>query len=129
MEFMDFLRLTVQKRGIKIATEQYNESTTPETVDREVTEAEKVEMHKNFVAPFIPALSQKCLDAVTCLYTTRNEARFLIDRHPDHKNIMVVSPCSGHGFKHSAALGEAIAQNMISEKSELDLTKFSVEHF
>ena len=34
---------------------------------------------------------------------------FVIDRHPRHDRIIVASPCSGHGFKHPAALGEAIS--------------------
>jgi glycine/D-amino acid oxidase-like deaminating enzyme len=32
------------------------------------------------------------------------------DRHPEHDTVLIVSPCSGHGFKHSPAVGEAVAQ-------------------
>jgi sarcosine oxidase len=45
-----------------------------------------------------------------CLYTCIDDARFIVDRLPGHSNVIVASPCSGHGFKHSAAIGEAIAE-------------------
>jgi sarcosine oxidase len=38
-----------------------------------------------------------------------------------------VSPCSGHGFKHSAAIGEAVAAQIAGEVPLIDLTPFSFE--
>jgi sarcosine oxidase len=40
--------------------------------------------------------------------------------------VLVASPCSGHGFKHSAAIGEALAELAIDGASRLDLTPFSL---
>jgi sarcosine oxidase len=40
-----------------------------------------------------------------------------------------VSPCSGHGFKHSAGLGEAIAQLVTTGASDADLTPFRIGRF
>lgn len=48
-------------------------------------------------------------------------AQFIVDRHPQHPRFLIASPCSGHGFKHSAALGEALAQEVLGE-SHLDLS-------
>jgi sarcosine oxidase len=111
--------------GVKIATEQLAKTTTPETVDRTVTAREIEEMYEMHVAPYFPALGRKCLKAVTCLYTSMAGARFLIDTHPEHKNVTIVSPCSGHGFKHSASIGEATAERILFGESTLDLSKFS----
>jgi sarcosine oxidase len=36
------------------------------------------------------------------------------------------SACSGHGFKHSAALGEALAQLLDAGRSAIDLSCFSL---
>ena len=46
---------------------------------------------------------------MTCLYTVTPDLHFLIDRHPRNERVLVVPPCSGHGFKHSAGIGEAVA--------------------
>ena len=42
---------------------------------------------------------------------------------------MLVSPCSGHGFKHSAAIGEAVAEWVTEGKSRLDLAPFALGRF
>jgi sarcosine oxidase len=51
---------------------------------------------------------------VTCLYTTTPDHGFIVDRLPEMPRVLVASPCSGHGFKHSAGLGELIAARAIS---------------
>ena len=97
-------------------------------IDREVPAHEIAEMYENFVAPYFPGLTGRCpKDPVTCMYTATEDARFLIDWHPEHKNVFVVSPCSGHGFKHSPAVGEVVAQTVLGEQSKLDKSKFLFE--
>lgn len=115
--------------GVKIATEEFEKTTTPDTIDRTVSAAEIETMYESFVSPYFPALTGHCLKAVTCLYTTLPGSRFLIDRHPEYENIIVASPCSGHGFKHSAAIGEAIAEKVLRGESTLDLSEFSFDRF
>lgn len=115
--------------GLKIATEQLEKTTTPGTIDRTVTPVEMEEMYDGFVAPYFPGVTRRCLRAATCLYTSTSGARFLIDTLPEHKNITIVSPCSGHGFKHSASIGEAVAERILTGASTLDLSGFSFERF
>jgi sarcosine oxidase len=114
--------------GVKIATEQLEKTTTPGTIDRVVSREETVEMYENFVAPYFPGLTGRCpKNPVTCMYTATEGARFLIDWHPGHRNVFVVSPCSGHGFKHSPAVGEVVAQTVLGEQSKLDRSEFLFE--
>jgi sarcosine oxidase len=40
--------------------------------------------------------------------------------------VLFASACSGHGFKHSAALGEALAQLLTTGRSAVDLSCFSL---
>lgn len=115
--------------GVKIATEQLEETTTPATVDRTVSADEIAQMYENFVGPYFPKLTGSCLRAATCLYTSLPDARFLIDTHPDYPNVTIVSPCSGHGFKHSAAIGEAVVERIQTGESRLDLSEFSFDRF
>ena len=51
--------------------------------------------------------------------------RFVIDRHAEIPQLIVASPCSGHGFKHSAAIGEVLAQLVTEGHSDIDISKFS----
>ncbi len=64
--------------------------------------------------------------AVGCLYTVTPDSGFVIARHPGEDRIIVVSACSGHGFKHSAGIGEAIAQLACEGRSEVDLAPFGL---
>ncbi len=115
--------------GMKVATEQYERSTTPDTVERTVTDEEKREMYARHLVGSLPALSDVCLKAVSCLYTTTPDEGFVLDTHPEHPQVIIASPCSGHGFKHSAAIGEALAQLVIDGKSQIDLSSFSLRRF
>jgi sarcosine oxidase len=115
--------------GMKVATEQYTQSTTPDVVARAVTDEEKREMYDQHLAGSLPALTGVCLKAVSCLYTNTLDEGFVIDTHPDHPQVIIASPCSGHGFKHSAAVGEALAQLVIDGKSQIDLSSFSLRRF
>ena len=57
-----------------------------------------------------PVARPEPVRTVSCLYTSTRGSRFVIDRHPEHGAVLIVSACSGHGFKHSPAIGEAVAQ-------------------
>jgi sarcosine oxidase len=112
--------------GVKVSTEQLEVSTTPDTVERVVSEKEIHTMYETLVARYVPGLSERCLKALTCLYTCTPDRRFVLDAHPTHPQILIASPCSGYGFKHSAAIGEALAQLVTEGKSQIDLSGFSL---
>lgn len=118
-----------QNGGIKIATEQYETTTTADTINREVSKEEIKTMYENFVAPYFPDLSDKCVKAVSCLYTVTPDSHFVIDTYPKYPSVILASPCSGHGFKHSAAIGEVLAQLAIDGKSQIDISRFSIKRF
>jgi sarcosine oxidase len=111
------------EQGVKLATEQYDVSTTPEAVDRTVGPQEVREMYETYVAPYFPGLSPTCVRYKVCLYTWVEGARFVIDRHPEFDRIIIASPCSGHGFKHSAGIGELLAQMALGEQHR-DISRF-----
>jgi sarcosine oxidase len=113
--------------GVKLAREQFAEGTDPDHVARDVSPAESADMYATHVHGRLRGVSDRCLRAETCLYTVATDSRFLIDRHPESDRVIVASPCSGHGFKHSAAIGEALAELALSGSSRLDLSPFSLD--
>jgi sarcosine oxidase len=54
---------------------------------------------------------------------------FIIDRHPGMDRVLVVSACSGHGFKHSAGIGEAVAAELAGGPGRVDLAPFALARF
>jgi sarcosine oxidase len=115
--------------GVKIATEQYRRTTTPDAADRAVTADEIATMYETCVAPCFPGLGRDCVKAATCLYTVTPDFGFVIDNLPGFERVTVVSPCSGHGFKHSAAIGEALAEQILDGECRLDLSAFAFARF
>jgi sarcosine oxidase len=116
-------------KTIKLATEQYDVVTDPDKNDRKVSAAEKQSMYTDYIRGRLPGLSDQCESAMSCLYTTTPDANFVIDFHPDSNRIIIASPCSGHGFKHSAAIGEVLAELVVNEVSKIDISSFSLGRF
>ena len=112
--------------GVKVATETYEHVTRPDGRQHPATARESEQMFHRYIEPRLPWLGAPALRSVSCLYTSTRDSRFVIDRHPRHDALTVVSACSGHGFKHSPAIGEAVAQLIIDRVSKLDLTPFSL---
>jgi sarcosine oxidase len=115
--------------GIKIATEDYTKATTPATVERAISSAEIRAMYAQHIANSLPGVGDTCVKAVSCLYTTTPDEGFVLDTHPEHPQVIIASPCSGHGFKHSAAIGETLAELVIDGKSRIDISRFSLRRF
>jgi len=74
-------------------------------------------------------VTNACDEAASCLYTTTPDANFVIDFHPEHPEIIIASPCSGHGFKHSAAIGEVLAELILAGRSKIDISSFGFKRF
>jgi sarcosine oxidase len=81
-------------------------------------------MYESLVAPNVRGVRAACVKTVPCLYTATPDFNFVVGPHPAMPRVIVASACSGHGFKHSAALGEALAQLAAGGRSDLDLSPF-----
>lgn len=97
--------------GVKLATEQFsNAMGAPQDLDRTVTRAEVAAMHEDHADGRLAGLARIALRSAACFYTNAPDGDFAIDRRPDSDRVLVVSACSGHGFKHSAGVGEHVAR-------------------
>ena len=95
--------------GVKAASERYAGHVDPDQVDRTVSAAEANGLYDRHVAGKLRGLPNRLLKAATCLYTVTPDAGFIIDRLGEDGRVLAASCCSGHGFKHSPALGEELA--------------------
>ena len=111
--------------GLKIVTEQHHTRCDPDTVAREVTETEIHEFYHRYVSEKLAGVNPTCVAAEACLYTVTADEHFVIDWHPESARVLLASACSGHGFKHSAAIGEALVQMAIDGESALSMAAFA----
>jgi sarcosine oxidase len=119
-----------RRGGLKVATEMYDEAVDPDSqARRTVSTQEERTMYEDLVEPYIPGVGPRCVKSVACLYTATPDFHFVIDRHPLMERVIVSSACSGHGFKHSAAIGEALADLATGKTPRVDLAPFSWDRF
>ncbi|MDB6031512.1 MAG: dependent oxidoreductase [Verrucomicrobiales bacterium] len=113
--------------GVKVAQHGGGIPTTHDTLQREVAQ-EEIRLMQSLLKPFLPGLTDP-VHAETCIYTNTPNSHFLLDFHPGSNRILLASPCSGHGFKFSSALGEAMADLLDRGQSKLDLSLFRLAAF
>ena len=113
--------------GIKVAGEFYEFATAPDVVDRKVTDEESAKMFGLYVNKKLKGVGERCVKSAVCLYTVTPNSNFVIDRVDD--SVILASPCSGHGFKHSAAIGETLAELALTEKTTIDISPFSLDQY
>ena len=115
--------------GVKVAKHHHRDQTVdPDSVDRTVSAADERRI-RAAIAEHIPAANGRLLEAKTCLYTMTPDGDFLIDRLPGQANIIVASPCSGHGFKFASAIGEILADLATTGATRHDIARFRLGRF
>jgi sarcosine oxidase len=57
------------------------------------------------------------------------DGHFVIDRLPGAAQIVVASPCSGHGFKFAGVIGEILADLVTTGATPHDISRFRLDRF
>ncbi|HKW48300.1 MAG TPA: N-methyl-L-tryptophan oxidase [Gemmatimonadaceae bacterium] len=111
--------------GVKAALHHEGETADPDTVRRDVDD-EEVDRVTRLLKTYLPDAAGDRRRSATCLYTNTPDGHFLITPHARYENVLIVSACSGHGFKFASAIGEAVA-DILMGTSRPDLNPFGRE--
>jgi len=114
--------------GVKAGVHHEGEVIDIDAPRAPASEAEGAEMQA-LLARYLPQAAGRILDRATCVYTNTPDHDFVLDRHPEHPNVIIASPCSGHGFKFSSAIGEILADLVTSRQTSFDLRPFALSRF
>jgi glycine/D-amino acid oxidase-like deaminating enzyme len=121
-----FATLPDEGHGVKCGMHHAGSFTTPESVNRGVSDAEN-DRARILLEGVMPGAGGALLDSRVCLYTNTPDRHFIIDWLDSR--VLLVSPCSGHGFKFASAIGEIAAQLTLDGRTWLDLSPFSLSRF
>ena len=113
--------------GIKIAFHHGGRQTSPGTLEREVSPEELAEITAVLKEHF--HLEPEFSRSSVCMYTNTTDEGFILDFHPFLKNLIIASPCSGHGFKFSSSIGKILSDMALGNTPELDISAFSLSRF
>jgi sarcosine oxidase len=93
-----------------------------------VSPEEKAAMY-DLLRRFAPFAKGHPLGSSVCLYTNTPDGHFIVDRLPRQPQTVVLSACSGHGFKFSIVLGEIVADLLQGQAPAFDLRPFALSRF
>ena len=105
-----------ERRGFKIADDARGVPFDPTSGDR-TPSAEALRNAREYLARRFPPLANApLLESRVCQYENSTDQNFIVDRHPEARNVWIVGGGSGHGFKMGPAVGELVASNVLEEK-------------
>jgi sarcosine oxidase len=81
--------------------------------------AEDARLLSRCVRDFLVGFREEPNEMKSCIYSLTEDHHFLIDRHPEHSNVLLFSCCSGHGFKYAPVYGE-IAAGLIGGAARME---------
>lgn len=113
--------------GLKIGLyHHFHETGHADDLSREPTPADEEALRKG-IRHMFPDADGPTLRLAACLFTNTPDEHFVIDTLPGAPEVVVASPCSGHGFKFASVVGEALADLAIEGRSRLDLSLFGMQ--
>jgi len=109
--------------GVKAAIHYEGAFTTTDAIDRGITERD-TEPVIELARRFVPQAAGRIRESAVCMYTNTPDLDFIVDTVPGMPEVVLVSACSGHGFKFASAIGESVAQCALGESVVADLSHF-----
>lgn len=110
----------IDGRNVKVAIDRHGEHFDPDTGNRIATNEGLAEARR-CLARRLPLLKDApVIESRVCQYENTCNGDFLIDRHPDWKNVWLVGGGSGHGFKHGPLVGEYVAARILGSDDQIE---------
>ena len=103
----------LENRGVKFAHDAHGVVVDPDTQDRQPSEAALTEIIVFRDRRFPLLRNAPLTEARVCQYENSSNGDFLIDLHPQLKNVLLVGGGSGHGFKHGPEVGRYAASMLL----------------
>jgi sarcosine oxidase len=84
------------------------ETAAADNMRREI-DAEDERLLRQFGERYFPEGCGPTMALRSCIFTNTPDGQFILDRHPQHRQVILASPCSGHGYKFCSVIGEIVA--------------------
>lgn len=113
--------------GLKIGVYGHLGQRGPEMRDGAPPDAGDDAVLRTSLERWLPGMAGSTQEMKECRFTRTTDDRFIIGRLPRDPGVVILSPCSGHGYKFAPAIGEAAADLVMDSEPAVDLGPFSVD--
>jgi len=115
--------------GVKLGRYHHlDETIDPEDWEREPNRADEA-IIREFAERYVPDAAGPVMTLTSCMFTNTRDEHFIVDLLPADERVIVASPCSGHGFKFCAVMGEILADLAIDGSTRHDISLFRLDRF
>ncbi len=115
--------------GFKVGRYHHREEQVdPDAMLREPEAADEA-LLRAFTSRYFPDAAGPTMALKACLFTNTPDEHFIVDRHPTYPQVILASPCSGHGFKFCSVIGEILADLTERGETRHDVRLFRLDRF
>ncbi len=116
-----------QVPGFKFGRYHHRGETAPADAIRRDIDAEDERLLRQFGERYFPDGCGASMALRACVFTNTPDEHFIIDRHPEHSQVILASPCSGHGYKFCSVIGEILADLATMGSTRHDISLFRLD--
>lgn len=98
----------------------------PLTVERSILPTDLPPLQR-FISGQLPGLDPNPADHSVCMYTMSPDQHFVVDRHPQYPQVAFAAGLSGHGFKFTGILGQALVELAVDGSTLLPVQFLSAQ--
>ena len=119
---------TLDGASVKVGRHHDGDFTDPDHIRRQVDDKD-LDPLRLMAATYLRGVSGHVRRTLTCMYSNTPDHDFVVDFAPDDKRVVVISACSGHGFKFGPVVGDIAADLVLEGKTARDISHFAVARF
>ncbi len=119
----------IDELGVKVAEHSGGAVVDDPTNDPRPFDPADLARVEAFLTDFMPGVGRPMQRRSVCFYTMSPDEHFIVDRHPRQESVFFVAGLSGHGFKFTSVLGEALAEMALEGSTELPIGFLSLGRF
>jgi sarcosine oxidase len=115
--------------GFKIGLYHHlQERVDPDNFEREASAIDEAPL-REATTRYFPAANGPTMALRSCMFTNTPDEHFILDVLPAYPQVVVASPCSGHGFKFASVIGEILADLAQSGETRHDIGLLRLSRF
>ena len=119
----------IDEQGLKTGEHSGGQTIDDPLSDPRLLDPADLARVQEFTEHLLPGVSRQPSRHSVCFYTMSPDEHFLVDRHPRHANVFFAAGLSGHGFKFTSVLGQALTELALIGKSSLPIDFLSLRRF